>query len=166
MRIESFFYLIKQRNKGVTVYEIQHFCVASFFLWKISAGLELGKEVTSLCIARKDRHCMSPFQNVNGCVMSHLFLVLLSVLGSNNVFVWGGCPNPREGVYIRCDTGIKARSNGFICFNIRPTFVGANVGTVWTVLSGMLTRVERCCDHVEANLPSFTFSTFLLFSKM
>ena len=45
----------KQRNKGITVCKIQHLCVASFFVWKISAGLEL---------EQKSRQCMSPFQKV------------------------------------------------------------------------------------------------------
>ena len=39
MRTDSFF-SSKEENKGITVCEIQHFCLTGFFLWKISAGLD------------------------------------------------------------------------------------------------------------------------------
>ena len=35
-----FFFSSKQRNKGITVCKIRHFCLAGFFLWKISGGLD------------------------------------------------------------------------------------------------------------------------------
>ena len=126
MRTGSFLFF--HLNKGITVSKQKNNGLRNTTL--LPRGLlfvenlswpRLRKEVTYFVLHKKiGAQCMSPFQNVNWCVNSHLFLVLLPEFGSNNVFVGGsksasgyksGDPKPLadldwgRGVQSRCDTG-------------------------------------------------------------